>query len=571
MHYLLIIPFIITALYSKDVDYSIIVDQPFNDALFSITQDYDRQLSAVGFSNNYKNNPVQPSYDDPFEYLKSVSDKYGKTINLLKVDANANITINKNLKLKNFNKAVSILKTPTNGYLIGGYTINGSIIVIKLDKDANQIFTKTFGTNNYNKLSNLVQLEDGGVLAVGSSATSRHFRDNLFENGLGLNDIYLTRLTKDGRKLWSKKFGTEYDDNGIDAVEADDGSIIVLSSAYKGNMKEITLTRISENGNKIWIKSYKSNKIMAPYKIIKLRDNNFLVSLTQTNNMDIKQIQLIKFDLQKNTLIDKLISTVYSSAIKDIKEYTNGNLIGVGHVKDSYNTDGLVVEFNDELNLLCQEHFGDKNYDSFNSVSIMHNNQAAVAGVTTSMTSQESNMWITKFNSDCKIAKMPKKLLNIHDELENLFEKELASKELILKEDLTIEFIDKSLYFKASEQELTKMQEKFLDKFSKKIIPFLYANKDIVKSIEINGHTSSEWASLNFRDKYLKNEKLSMNRAYSVLSYIFKKQDEKTQKWLTKVLKGSGLAYSKKALLYNAEDKEKSRRVSFKLILNSSN
>ncbi len=70
-------------------------------------------------------------------------------------------------------------------------------------------------------------------------------------------------------------------------------------------------------------------------------------------------------------LIDKEIATSYSSALKDIKEYSNGNIIGVGFVKDTYNTDALVMTLDNTLSMLNQEHFGDENYDMFNAVTIL--------------------------------------------------------------------------------------------------------------------------------------------------------------------------------------------------------
>jgi outer membrane protein OmpA-like peptidoglycan-associated protein len=106
-----------------------------------------------------------------------------------------------------------------------------------------------------------------------------------------------------------------------------------------------------------------------------------------------------------------------------------------------------------------------------------------------------------------------------------------------------------------------------LDKFSKKLIPFLYANKDIIEILEVNGHTSSEWGDVTFTNRYLKNAKLSMNRSYSTLSYIFLNQEKMTQIWLSEIIKGSGLSYAKNVVLNEVEDKEKSRRVSFKIIL----
>ena len=567
MKYILTILLIITSINAKD--FSIVIDKPFNDALFDITQDYDRQISAVGFSKDFKesSSPSNTTYTNAFDYLSSLSSAHNSKIHLIKVDKRANITRSKATNLSNFHEAVAVVKTPTNGYFIGGYTLDGSLLVLKLDSNGNLIFHKTFGTKNYDKMNNLISLRDGGVLAIGSSVTSRSKHDPLFETGLGLNDIYLTRFSKDGRKLWSRKYGTKYDDRGIDAVEAEDGSIIVVSTTEFDANKNVTLMRATKNGNKIWLKHYKEEDRVTPYKIIKLRDNNFLVSLSKRNEMNKEQVRLIKFNLQKKVILDKEIYTSYSSALKDIKEYSDGSLIGVGYVKDNFNTDALVMLFDDTLSMLTQEHFGKENYDMFNAVTILNNSQAGVAGISTSEDSQESNMWIAKINRDATMAQISTKIENFYASLTKLFKDEIATQKLVIKKDLTIEFTQNNLLFNTGEYKLTKVQKEFLDNFSKKLIPFLRTNKEFISTLEVNGHTSSEWGGTNFTNRYLNNEKLSMNRSYSTLSYIFTLQNRATQIWLSNVLKGSGLGYSKKIEFDNIEYKTKSRRVTFKILL----
>ncbi|MBL0708676.1 MAG: hypothetical protein JJW00_06485 [Sulfurimonas sp.] len=569
MHKIIILIFLLTSLYSKSSDFSVIVDEPFNDALFDITQDYDGQISATGISRHYEATSVKSkTYTNAFDYLSSVSDSFGSRMHLLKIDDFANLTINKSFKMSKFSEAIALVKTPSNGYFIGGYTLDGSLMILKLDSNGNTIFTKIFGTKNYDRMSNLVRLRDGGVLAIGSSITSRSRNDSLFETGLGLNDIYLTRFNKDGIKIWSKKYGTSYDDRGIDAVEAFDGSILVLSTTSYGKNKNVTLMRTTENGNKIWLKHYKAESIITPYKIIKLRDNNFLISLSHKDNMNKDQVRLIKFDLHKNVLFDTTIATTYASGLKDIKEYSDGSLIGVGYVQNGYNTDALVMLFDSSLNMLHQEHYGSSNYDIFNAVTILRNSQAAAAGISTYKDSQSSNMWVVKLNRDATIAQTSTKSIDFYEELIALFKEEIATYKIVIKKDLSIELIGHDLYFKVSKFELTLKQKKFLSSFSKKLIPFMKKYKTYVKALEINGHTSSEWGRVNFTSRYLKNEKLSMNRSYSTLSYIFKNQPHETQKFLTTLLKGSGLSYSKKVMLSKSEDRDKSRRVSFKILLN---
>ena len=486
---------------------------------------------------------------------------------MLKLDGNGDILLSKSAKLSKFNEAIALVKTPSNGYFVGGYTLDGSLIVLKLDSDANLLFSKTFGTSNYDRMNNLILLSDGGVLAVGSAVTSRSRDDDMFETGLGQNDIYLTRFSKNGRKLWSKKYGTEYDDRGIDAVEAIDGSIVVVATTSYGKNKNVTLMRINENGNKICLKHYKSEATVTLHKIIRLRDNNFLLSLSQQNAMQKEQIRLIKFDLQKNVILDKFVNTTYSSVLKDIKEFSDSNIIAVGYVRDSYNTDALAMILDSELNMLHQEHYGDDNFDVFNAVTILHNSQVAVAGINTSKHSQESNMWIVKLNRDGTIAQRSSKTTDIHSELKKVLKNEIETHKLTIKEDLTIELSHKILYFNIGEYKLNDKQKKILDTLANKLLPFIKKHQESINSFEINGHTSSEWGDTNFTNEYLNNEKLSMNRAYATISYLFKHADNQTQVLLSKIIKGSGFSSSKKIMLNEREDKEKSRRVSFKIIL----
>ena len=569
MKYFILFLFTFTlSLFAKSSNFSVIIDKPFNDALLDITEDYDRGISAVGFTKEYiQKSNTQESYHNAFDYLASLSTDYGSQMHLLKISNKAEVVLSKSAKLSEFNEAVAVAKTPQNGYFVGGYTLDGSLLIVKLDMNGNTIFVKKFGTKNYDRMNNLILMSDGGVLAIGSSVTSRSTSDSMFETGLGLSDIYLTRFSKHGHKLWSKKYGTKYDDSGVDAVEANDGSIVVISTTSYDQNKDVTLMRITENGNKIWLKHYKNDRLTIPHKIIKLRDSNFLVSISEYDNMNKEQIRLIKFDLYKNVLIDKKIHTTYPSVLNDIKEFSDGTFIGVGYVKDTYNTDGLVMIIDSNLGMLNQEHYGKENYDIFNAVTILHNSQAAAAGIHTNENSQESNMWIAKFNRDGTMAQLHKDTPKLYTQLVNLFKEDIETNKLLINNDLSIELIDKNLYFAVGEFKLTPQQKKYLKYFGNKLTNFLNQNKEFINTLEINGHTSSEWGSSNFTERYLNNSKLSLERAYSVLSYIFKNQNNTKQKLLTKILKGSGYSYSKNKIMNNTEDKAMSRRVSFKIIL----
>ena len=573
MKSLLLLIFITLSLFADKTDFSVIVKKPFNAALFDITEDYDRTITAVGFSKEFKktNTSADNSYSNAFDYLSSLSSKHGSQIHLLKINKNSKIALSKMFSLSRFSEAVAVAKTPQNGYFVGGYTLDGSMMLMKLGANAEPIYSRIFGTKNNDTMSNLLLLRDGGVIAIGSSVTSRSSSDTLFQTGLGGNDISLTKFTQDGRKLWSKKYGTQNDDRGVDVVEARDGSLMVLSSTSYENKRDVSFMRLDENGNKIWIKHYKSetqsDDLFIPKKIIKLKDNNFLVALAQYNHMREEHIRLVKFDIFENILIDKEIFTSYPSAINDIQEFTDGSIMAVGYVKDSQNSDGLAMLLSENLVLLNQEHYGDESYDSFNALRILHNSQVAVAGVHTDNSSQESNMWVTKLDSNAMMVQVRQSVSKVQTQLKKVFNKEISSNKLTIDKGLTLRLNSEALYFSVGAYKLTKAQKKFLDAFSAKLMPFLQKNKDSIKALEINGHTSSEWAKTNFEDRYLNNEKLSFNRSFSVLSYIFKSQKKNEQELLSKIIKGSGFSYSKNVMNKMQEDKSNSRRVTFKIVL----
>ena len=552
-------------------DFSIIINKPFDSALFDVEEDYDRTISAVGFSKEFKKRDEKKVYTNAFDYLENLSSKYGSQMHLIKVNNKAEILLSKISQLSKFNKAVSLVKTPTNGYYVGGYTLDGSLLIAKLDSNANIIFLKTFGTKNYDKMHNLLLLGDGGVLAIGSSFTSRDTGDNIFTTGLGNNDIFITRFSSTGEELWSKKYGTKYDDEGIDAVEAIDGSIVVVSTMASPTHRNVSFMRLSENGNRIWLKHYikdtKNETLTVPKKIIRLKDNNFVVSLVQYNAQQKEHIRLVKFDLYENIIVDKEIFTTYPSGLNDIAEFSNGALIGVGYVKDIYNTDGLAMILDTNFKMLRQEHYGDENYDTFNALKILHNSQVAVVGAHTDNNSQEMNMWLLKLNRDLSLAQTATAVEDFYKKLCEIFKEEIENKEITISEDLTIKLIDKALYFNVGKYKLTSQQKNFLERFSKKLLPFLQANASKIETLEINGHTSSEWQTDNFAQRYLNNAKLSQNRSFSVMSYIFNKQSKSTQEFLSDILKESGLSYSKRVINNGVEDREKSRKVTFKIIL----
>jgi len=233
-----------------------------------------------------------------------------------------------------------------SGYLVGGYAKDGRLIVVKLNSSAHLVFSKEFADEHYNSSSM------SRVTTYGS----------IYNNGLGLHDILLVCLSKNGAVLWKRKFGTPYDDRGIDVVAANDGSIVVLGETYYKKDKTIVLMRVTNYGDKIWYKTYLDKQHLIPYSLAKLRDNKFIISFDTVSNEQ-QQINLTTFDI------------------------------------------GLWMKLSTSLHLILQRHYGGRYFDSFNSFAILRDGNYVVVGNKTGKNPEVSNMWILQLNPSGFIVK----------------------------------------------------------------------------------------------------------------------------------------------------------------------
>lgn len=179
--------------------------------------------------------------------------------------------------------------------------------------------------------------------------------------------------------------------------------------------------------------------------------------------------------------------------------------------------------------------------------------------------------------------------LAIYEALKKVFpDDELSEDKLnaeIDKKTLTFIFKSSDSLFDNASANLKEKYKQALTVFFPKYIQAILPYKDSISEIRIEGHTSSEWnvfpkeiknKDMDIKDLYgyFGNMNLSQDRTNSVLNYVL--NDLRTEipneyrKWLRDHTAAVGLSSSKPILDENGnEDKNKSRRVTFRIITNA--
>lgn len=141
------------------------------------------------------------------------------------------------------------------------------------------------------------------------------------------------------------------------------------------------------------------------------------------------------------------------------------------------------------------------------------------------------------------------------------------------QETLAFQFNSPEVLFASGESGLKPEFENILSEFIPRYLSVLDVYKESIEEVRIEGHTSSEWGpNTDLNEAYFLNMNLSQDRTQSVLrfSYFLTSLSPVQQAWIKSSFAAVGLASSH--LKFNedgTENKEKSRRVSFRVITNA--
>jgi hypothetical protein len=139
-----------------------------------------------------------------------------------------------------------LVKTEDGNYVVTGHTFsadtnisknNGEsdIWMIKIDDSGNLLWETTFGGSQFDAAENVSLAGDGGFIISGNSKSSDA---DLTENE-GENDIWVIKTDANGTLIWQKNYGGTGLDFGFDALQNQDGSILLVGEVDGSGFQEL--------------------------------------------------------------------------------------------------------------------------------------------------------------------------------------------------------------------------------------------------------------------------------------------------------------------------------------------
>jgi len=162
--------------------------------------------------------------------------------------------------------------------------------------------------------------------------------------------------------------------------------------------------------------------------------------------------------------------------------------------------------------------------------------------------------------------------LTLNQALVGEFEPDLQRWGAEILDDNTVRFKEPDILFAVNSASLKDGFRAVLKDFFPRYVSILLRDefREDVAEIRIEGHTSSDWVGASSRaESYVKNARLSQDRSFSVLDYVFNMsaREDVEREWLVAVLRANGLSFAKPVLNPDgSENSERSRRVEFRVL-----
>ncbi|MBK9097681.1 MAG: T9SS type A sorting domain-containing protein [bacterium] len=149
---------------------------------------------------------------------------------LVKLDENGNIMWTKSYASElTWVIGYAVQQTTDGGYIMAGrvddYGAGGSdFFIIKTNSDGDSLWSRTYGGTSDERAFTLIKTSDGGYLVGGYTATF----------GAGFFDVYLVKIDPNGDSLWTRTYGTDWQEMAYDIKETSDGGYIVAGYTQHG-------------------------------------------------------------------------------------------------------------------------------------------------------------------------------------------------------------------------------------------------------------------------------------------------------------------------------------------------
>lgn len=289
-----------------------------------------------------------------------------------------------------------LIRTNDGGYVITGvfYTLSTTrdLLLAKIDKDGNLEWSRTYGGESYESGRSIFQTIDKGYLVIGTTSSY----------GAGNSDLWVLKTDSMGVMEWAKTYGGKNSEQAEDAILADDGNYVLISStfSYGGGGQEIWLLKIDYNGNVLENHTFGGIGDEEPRGIIQTKDGGYAIAAyTRPIGLEGDRDFLFLYLFPNGSINwSKTYGGVKEDEAWGICELNSGEFVLAGRSGGSTIFDIWVVKTDNLGSIIWNKTFGGGGNDEPRDIIVTSDGGLLIAAQTTSYGEGESDIWLIKLD-----------------------------------------------------------------------------------------------------------------------------------------------------------------------------
>jgi len=255
------------------------------------------------------------------------------------------------------------------------------ICVERVDTNGKIIWRKMLGGKNIDIGAGISRAADGSLFIVGTSRSFSKKRDR---------DIYVAKLSLDGKGLWQATFGRERAEYGRAIAGTDDGGALVVgeTESFGNGYKDIFIVRIDKDGHMLSEKKVGGEKEELVRGLTRTLDGSLvLVGSREIDRVGDSDFFVMKMDQNGKKIWARTYGGEYEDVLNAVTPTLDGGIVAAGSTRSwgSKQTDLTVLKFSKDGKLIWHKIYGYKRYDFANAVTVTREGDFVIAGGTDSM------------------------------------------------------------------------------------------------------------------------------------------------------------------------------------------
>jgi len=317
----------------------------------------DNAYDIIAIENNYYIVGSTSSDDGDISFSHGLGDGW-----LIKTDSIGNILWEKTYGGSGGEHFKRIIKTDDNSiYLLGQsnssdgdisydpYPGSSDFWIVKIDTSGSIIWDKIVGGNNDDVLFTCTLTDDGGILAIGWTASN----DGDVSTYYGGFDSWIVKLSSEGEFEWDFTIGTDWFEYGQAVIQTSDGGYLIGSSCALGDGGNITcephsngyadgvLFKLDADRNIEWQQCYGGSEHDGIIGLLEIEDGYIFSAYAGSNDGDISgwhgesDFWIVKISFSGDIIWQNPLGGSRSEAGIKITQTTGGSFIVIGNTQSN--------------------------------------------------------------------------------------------------------------------------------------------------------------------------------------------------------------------------------------------